>query len=126
MSEPTISLVPKKDDAHVRHGHVLPASVLLGTGIALLALTVVTVAVSRVDLGEWNVAVALGIACLKASLVALFFMHLKYEDKFQAVVLVGSLFFVVVMVAFVLFDTVQYQPDIQKKRADDEKAQLVR
>ena len=49
--------------------------------VALLLLTVVTVLVSYVDLGLWNAVVALLIASVKASLVALFFMHLKSEDR---------------------------------------------
>jgi cytochrome c oxidase subunit 4 len=48
---------------------------------ALLLLTVVTVLVSYVDLGAGNVVVALLIASAKASLVALFFMHLKGEGR---------------------------------------------
>jgi len=55
------------------------------TGIAvfaaLLLLTAVTVLVSYVDLGLWNAVVALLIASAKASLVALFFMHLKGESR---------------------------------------------
>ena len=49
--------------------------------VALLLLTVVTVLVSYVDLGLLNVVVALLIASAKASLVALFFMHLKGESR---------------------------------------------
>jgi len=49
--------------------------------VALLLLTVVTVLVSYVDLGLWNTVVALLIASVKASLVALFFMHLKGESR---------------------------------------------
>ena len=48
---------------------------------ALLLLTAVTVLVSYVDLGLWNAVVALLIASVKASLVALFFMHLKSESR---------------------------------------------
>jgi cytochrome c oxidase subunit 4 len=48
---------------------------------ALLLLTVITVLVSYVDLGLLNVVVALLIASAKASLVALFFMHLKGESR---------------------------------------------
>jgi len=93
--------------------HALPASVLLGTAGALLALTAVTVASSRLDLGPFNVVLALAIAGLKASLVAMFFMHLKYESRFQAVVFVAGLFFVALFVGFVVFDTTQYQPDLR-------------
>jgi cytochrome c oxidase subunit 4 len=71
-------------------------------GPALLLLTVVTVLVSFVDLGLWNVVVALLIASAKASLVALFFMHLKGESPlvwgfalvpivFLALILIGTL-----------------------------------
>jgi len=96
------------------HGtHVMPPSVLIGTAAALLALTAVTVTSSRIDLGEWNVIVALAIACTKAALVALFFMHLKYENRFQLVVLVSAVVFAVLFVAFVVFDTTQYQPSIR-------------
>jgi cytochrome c oxidase subunit 4 len=49
--------------------------------IALVVLTVVTVLVSYVNLGLMNVVVALLIASVKASLVALFFMGLKSEDR---------------------------------------------
>lgn len=69
---------------------------------ALLLLTVVTVLVSYVDLGLLNVVVALLIASVKASLVALFFMHLKGESRlvwgfalvpilFLALILLGTL-----------------------------------
>jgi len=78
----------------------------LRTGIAvfaaLLLLTVVTVLVSYVDLGLWNAIVALLVASVKASLVALFFMHLKGESRlvwgfalvpifFLALILIGTL-----------------------------------
>ena len=100
------------------HGpHALPPRVLLGTAAALFALTVLTVAASRVDMGAFNVVLALGIAGLKASLVALFFMHLKYQGRFKAVVFGTALFFAVLLVGFVVFDTTQYQPDIRAQVA---------
>jgi cytochrome c oxidase subunit 4 len=99
--------------AEAQAPHALPARVLLGTAAALIALTVVTVVTSRVDLGPMNVVLALAIAALKASLVAMFFMHLRYEHRFQSVVFLGALFFVVLFVGFVVFDTTQYQPDLK-------------
>lgn len=93
--------------------HALPARVLLGTAAALLGLTVVTVVTSRMDLGPMNLVVALAIATVKAALVATFFMHLRYEHRFQSVIFVGALFFVVLFVGFVVFDTTQYQPDVR-------------
>ncbi len=103
--------------AAVHAPHPLPARVLLGTAAALFALTAATVAASRVEMGAFNVVAALGIAGLKASLVALFFMHLRYQGRFRAVVLATSVFFAVLLVGLVVFDTTQYQPDIRAQVA---------
>lgn len=62
-------------------GHILELSVLRNVLIALLVLTVITVAVSRIDLGNVNLIVAVIIASIKATIVATFFMHLKFEGK---------------------------------------------
>ena len=97
--------------------HALPARVLLGTAAALFALTAITVAVSRLDLGTWNVVAALGIASAKATLVALFFMHLKYQGRFKAVIFGAAVIFAVLLIGFVVFDTTQYQPDIRAAAA---------
>lgn len=61
--------------------HVVPQSVYLKVFWALMVLTVVTVAVSLVDLGPLNVVVALLVAGVKATLVVLFFMHVRYSPK---------------------------------------------
>ena len=75
------------------------------TGIAvfaaLLLLTVVTVLVSYVDLGLWNTVVALLIASVKASLVALFFMHLKGET----LLVWGFALFPIVFLVLIIFGT---------------------
>src|SRR6185295_14473016 len=71
----------------------------------LMALTVLTVAVSYVHLGKLNLAVAIVIATFKASLVVLFFMHLKYDNKFNAMILLISLLFIGVFFAYTLNDT---------------------
>ena len=72
-----------EDSSHKGHselGHVLPFSIYVTVLVALLALTVITVAVSRIDFGPGNFIVAMLVASIKALLVALFFMHLKYEN----------------------------------------------
>lgn len=67
-------------DSHSHElGHILPFKVYASVFGALLVLTVITVAASRVDFGNWNLVVAMLIASVKAMIVALFFMHLKYE-----------------------------------------------
>ncbi len=96
------------------HGHVVSARVLLSTFATLLVLTVVTVAVSRVHLGQMNVFVALGVACAKAALVASFFMHLKYEGRFNLVLLLTSVFFLIVLLVFVIYDTRSYSGDVAR------------
>jgi cytochrome c oxidase subunit 4 len=107
---------------HAHGPHVMSPRALLGTAGVLIALTVVTVLVAQVHLGEANVVVALGIASLKATLVALFFMHLKYEHRFFRVILVASVVFAILFVVFVIFDTTQYQDGIRAVEAAKAKA----
>lgn len=72
---------------------------------ALIVLTGVTVLVSYVHLGMMNVVVALLIASVKASLVALFFMHLRYENRLVWGFALAPLFFLVLIVVGTLSDT---------------------
>ena len=67
--------------SHDEVGHIVPESLFMKVLIALLVLTVVTVAAAQVDLGKWNIVGALAIATVKASLVIYFFMHGKYENR---------------------------------------------
>jgi cytochrome c oxidase subunit IV len=67
---------PKKP-AH----HVVPVGIYLAVFTALLVLTLVTVWVAEHDFGRLNTPIALGIAVAKATLVVLFFMHVKYSPK---------------------------------------------
>lgn len=61
-------------------GHIIPVPVYALVFGILVFLTIVTVIVSRFDFGVFNIVVSMGIASMKALLVALFFMHLKYEN----------------------------------------------
>jgi cytochrome c oxidase subunit 4 len=94
------------------HVHVMPLRVLFGVFFALLVLTVLTVAVTWVDLGSFNLLIALGVAVVKASLVALYFMHLRYDKPFNALVLIGTLLFVALFIAFALLDTQASAPGV--------------
>ncbi len=60
---------------------------------ALMALMILTAGLSRIDLGEWSTVVALVIAAVKALLVILFFMHVRYESQKMAWVFVLAGFF---------------------------------
>ena len=59
-------------EVHPEVGHVVPIKYLVGAGAALLVLTVITVAVRYIDLGEANLALALAIAVVKAAICAVF------------------------------------------------------
>ena len=71
----------------------------------LVLLTGVTVAVSYVNLGVMKVVVALLVASVKASLVALYFMHLKSESRLVWGFALTPVFFLVLIVAGTLADT---------------------
>ena len=96
--------------------HVMPLGVLLAVFAALIVLTAMTVAVTRVDLGSWNLVAALAIATVKAALVALYFMHLRYDDPFHALVFVSALAFLALFIVLTLIDTVDAEPDVQQFR----------
>lgn len=103
--------------SHVTHGHDAPKddgavhSHISSTGFyatifaALICLTVLTVGQSYVDLGRLNLIVVLLIATTKAALVVSFFMHLRYDNKFNALIFISCLFFIGVFFAYTLNDT---------------------
>ena len=82
-------------DNHGSGGHfVAPISVYVGTFLALLVLTAVTVGVTYFDLGRFNIVIAMAVAVVKASLVVAFFMGLSWDhDRFNIVVFSGGLLF---------------------------------
>jgi cytochrome c oxidase subunit 4 len=109
------------DHGHGHHGlgHVVPFKILAGVGGALLVLTVVTVLAAKVDFGNFNLIIALLIATFKAGLVALFFMHLKWDKPFHALIVVSGIFAAMLFVAIAFMDGNQYQRDICAKRGAD-------
>jgi len=84
--------------------HPLSYRALAGVLIVLLLLTAVTVAVSYVDCGFFNVHIALSIACLKVTMVLLFFMHLKYEGPIIIYSFIGTVTFLIIMIGFTFWD----------------------
>ncbi|HET7184707.1 MAG TPA: cytochrome C oxidase subunit IV family protein [Terriglobales bacterium] len=73
--------------------HVIPRKTYIWVWVALMALMMLTAGLSRINLGEWSTVVALVIAAIKALLVVLFFMHVRYEDQKMAWVFVLAGFF---------------------------------
>jgi cytochrome c oxidase subunit 4 len=86
--------------------HVLPIRTYLFTFVALMALMVLTAFLSTVPMGrELNTVVALFIAAVKATLVLLFFMHLKCETYvISTVVFVAGLFWLLIFFGMTLVD----------------------
>ena len=89
------------EDADFGLGHMLSAATYGKVLAALLVLTAVTVAVSRVDLGLGNMLVAIMVASLKAGLVAFWFMHLKFEKK----VVLGFALYPIIILALLIGGT---------------------
>lgn len=78
---------------------------LLTVLLALLFLTVLTIAISRIDFGGHNnTIVSLFIASCKSTLVLLYFMHLKYERKFFAITFVTSVFILAILIGLTFVD----------------------
>jgi cytochrome c oxidase subunit IV len=74
-------------------------------GMSLLALTATTVFAAFVNLGPFNPVVALLIATIKATLVVLFFMHVKgASEKLTAAVIVSGFFFLAILLSLALAD----------------------
>ncbi|MCI5222906.1 MAG: caa(3)-type oxidase subunit 4 [Candidatus Electrothrix sp. AR4] len=84
--------------------HITSYKVLGVVLAALLTLTGMTLAVSYVDLGFFNVPLALLIASTKATLVLFFFMHLKYEGKVIVLSFISTVLFLCIMISFIFWD----------------------
>jgi cytochrome c oxidase subunit 4 len=81
------------------------AAIYTRTLAALLLLTVITVGASYIDFGSGNVVIALFIATIKASLVALFFMHLRWDKPVNALIAVAGFLFLGI---FLMFDFIDF------------------
>ena len=108
------------DHGHDDHGlaHTTPVSLLFGILAALLVLTVLTVTVTSIDLGQQgNLIVAMLIATVKAALVCAFFMHLLWDKKFNLVLFLTSVLFLILFLAMTTADRGENQHAIDEYRA---------
>jgi|SRR5271157_1762697 len=85
-------------------GHVVPKKIYFFVFGALLALTALTTAMAYVNLGQWNTVVALIIACCKATLVVLFFMHLRWSPRLMRVVLLSAILWLAILISLTTTD----------------------
>jgi cytochrome c oxidase subunit IV len=87
------------------HAHATSPSIYSKILGILLALTVITVTAAGMDFGAGNVVIALVIATIKASLVALFFMHLRHDKPMSAIIFVTGMAMLAVFLTFCVLDT---------------------
>lgn len=85
--------------------HISSVKLYIGIWLALLAGTLLTVVAANIDLGVFNGIVALTIATIKATLVVLFFMHVKYaQEKMTKVVLASAVVWLLILLALSMAD----------------------
>ncbi|HEX8342114.1 MAG TPA: cytochrome C oxidase subunit IV family protein [Tepidisphaeraceae bacterium] len=99
---------------HEEHGHAPHAVsplILVGVFAVLMVLTGITVMARYADFGYTaNLAIAIGIAVVKAVLVVAYFMHLRYDNLFYTAIVVLSIIFIGVFILTVCLDSDQYNP----------------
>ena len=85
-------------------GHVVPKRIYFMIFGSLLAMTALTTGVAYVDLGQWNTVVALLIACCKATLVILFFMHLRWSPRLMRIVVLSAILWLAILISLTTTD----------------------
>ena len=84
--------------------HIVPKRVYYTVFAILMLCTLLTVAIASVDLGVFNTVAALTIAVVKATLVVLYFMHVKYSTRLTWAVVVGSVFWLGILLVLTMSD----------------------
>jgi cytochrome c oxidase subunit 4 len=88
----------------VNAGHIVPKSTYYAIFALLMVLTGATVGIAFVDLGPLNAVAALAIAVTKATVVVLFFMHVKYSPRLTWLVVAGAVFWLAILLALTFGD----------------------
>lgn len=91
------------DHAHGQP-HVVPTRIYYAIFATLMVLTGATVAVAYIDLGRLNTVLALAIACFKAAIVVLYFMHVKYGTRLIKLTVIAGLYWMGIIFALTLGD----------------------
>lgn len=84
--------------------HIIPFSILRNVAVALLILTVITVATAQLKLGVLAAPIAFLIAFVKAMLVMMYFMGLKYDEKLNRMIFATGFIFLALLFAFSAID----------------------
>lgn len=86
-------------------GHIVSVKLYLLVFFSLLVLTATTVGVAYIDLGgHWNTTAAITIAFIKAMLVVLFFMHLRYSSHLLKLVAASGLLWLMILLSLTMSD----------------------
>ena len=92
------------DQEHTEH--IVKPGTYLAIISTLLALTGLTITAAYINLGRFNIVVALVIATMKATLVVLFFMHAKYSPRRTQLVIFAGIFWLAILLFMTLSDYV--------------------
>ena len=95
---------PDNRDVHDTDFHVVSPVTYIIVFSVLLVLTGVTVLASLFDLHAWNPIIALFIACVKATTVVLFFMHVKYSSRLTKLTVGAGLFTFLILIGMTMSD----------------------
>ena len=92
--------------------HIVSPKVYVGIFLSLMVLTAATVVAAYVNLGPFNIVIALAIASVKATLVVLYFMHARYSPNRTHLVIIAAVFWLAIMLALTLSDYVTRDRDL--------------
>lgn len=84
--------------------HIVSRKIYVVIFTTLIVLTILTIVIAGIDLGPFNTIAALAIAVAKATLVALFFMHVRYSSRLTQIVVISGLFWLGIMFVLTMSD----------------------
>ena len=90
--------------------HIVPKKIYFLICGILLALTFTTYGAALINLGRWNVVVALVIAFCKSTLVALFFMQVLYSPRRTRLVVLTGVFWLAILIVLTMGDYLTRHP----------------
>jgi cytochrome c oxidase subunit 4 len=86
--------------------HIVPTRVYLIVYALLMVLLVLTLASAEMDLGRWNIVMAMTIAVAKAVIIVLYFMHLRYSGRMVSVFAAAGFVWLAILLSLMMSDYV--------------------
>ena len=103
-------------NGNLNEHHVAPISLYLVIFGALIVGTILTVVVAKFDLGAFNNIVMLTVACAKALLVVLYFMHVRWSSRLTWVIAASGFFWLIIMFTLTMQDYMTRGWDVGRLR----------